>query len=414
MKKLVIGIPHNTPIDPEVSVCIFNLSVYLLGKGFKVEPRFSEGTYLSDQRNELSFLAKKTESDLLFIDSDMIFKPQEIDYILEAMDSNPDINIIGGLYFARREPHFPISMKLLSDKELKEASKNDDRITIEDKEYFFKMNLHEIPDIPYTIKEGLGVGTGFLYVKNYILQEMWKKENIRKHGKPFSYYHMSNGDEIKEDLAFCLRANKMGFQVWCDPRVELAHLGKLKITKRTHIDFEYRNQLYGNDISGWMSFNELNWLYHTVKQKGIKNIIEIGSWKGRSTHALLSATNGNVYAVDHFKGSKDELESTHKEVLGNNIYNEFLENVGKFKNLKVIKEDSIIAAKKFPNIIEADMVFIDGDHLAAKADILAWNPKCKRLICGHDFNFTSVNKDVIEIFGNDVKSYETIWFFWKG
>lgn len=411
VKKILIGIPHNSPIDPEAQVSIFNLSLYLSSKGFDIDPRYSEGTYLSSQRNSLSFKAYKNEADLFCIDSDMVFQPQEADYLIES-----DKDIIGGLYFARRPPHFPVVLRLLSEEELKIASESTDgKVTVEDKEYFFKMGLKDFPqDKPFTNENGLGVGTGFLYIKHNVLERMWNNDFVRKMGKPFNYIQMNNGDEIKEDLAFAIRAKELGIDVWCDPRTNLYHLGKQKINKQIHIDFEYRNQLYGNDIEGWMSFNELNWLYHTVKNKNIGKIAEIGSWKGRSTHALLSATNESVYAIDHFKGSPDEIETTHKEAKEKDIYSIFADNVGKFKNLEVIEQASNAASKYF-NDNYFDMVFIDGDHSyeSVKQDIELWNPKVKRLICGHDFNFPSVNKAVTEYFGNSVKNYESIWFVWK-
>jgi len=45
-------------------------------------------------------------------------------------------------------------------------------------------------------------------------------------------------------------------------------------------------------IEGWMSYAELIWLNLTAKK--MNSIVEIGSWKGRSAHALASACPGKV------------------------------------------------------------------------------------------------------------------------
>lgn len=172
--------------------------------------------------------------------------------------------------------------------------------------------------------------------------------------------------------------------------------------------FEYTK----DDISGEMLRGELNWLF--LRAKEMNEVVEIGSWQGRSTHALLSGCKGTVYAIDHFKGSKTaEGQCTPLKASQENIFQKFMDNVGHFKNLKVYRMSSLEAAKKFFNDKSIDMVFIDGDHSykAVKADIEAWLPKVKKLICGHDYNSSSpgVKQAVNEKFGS-VKTIYGIWF----
>lgn len=140
---------------------------------------------------------------------------------------------------------------------------------------------------------------------------------------------------------------------------------------------------YTNDIEGWMFPAELAWLYETAKR--MMSIAEVGCWKGRSTHALLSGCPGIVYAVDHFQGSKGE--PGHDEARnGVGIRSQFMQNVGDFRNLRMIERDSLAAASMFADG-ELDMVFIDAGHTyeEVSADIRAWRPKARRLICGHDY-----------------------------
>ena len=153
---------------------------------------------------------------------------------------------------------------------------------------------------------------------------------------------------------------------------------------------------YTNNIAGWICDIELQWLYSTAKE--METIIEVGSWKGRSTHALLSGCPGTVWAVDHWLGSKDD--EGQLEAKDHDIFEVFKQNVGHFENLKIIKAYSIEAAKQFEER-SVDMVFIDGDHSyeEVKDDIAAWLPKAKKLICVHDYCWPSVRQAIVEAFG---------------
>ncbi len=136
-------------------------------------------------------------------------------------------------------------------------------------------------------------------------------------------------------------------------------------------------------IPGFMWDGELDWLYEKATQ--MESIVEIGSWLGRSTYALLSGCKGLVYSVDHFKGSNSRYQKLCSVADKLDIESMFLTNVGHFPNLQLKKMDSIEASKTFePESI--DMVFIDGDHNydQVKGDIEAWRPICKKLLCGHD------------------------------
>jgi len=146
-------------------------------------------------------------------------------------------------------------------------------------------------------------------------------------------------------------------------------------------------------IQGWMTEGELKWLYDRAAASS--HVVEIGCWKGRSTYALLSACKGPVYAVDTFSGSINELGPgmAHHEALENNILDQFWKNVGHFPNLRVIQAFSRDAAKMFDDF-SIDMIFIDADHSyeACSEDIRLWLPKCRKLLCGHDYQNPSVKR----------------------
>jgi len=135
-------------------------------------------------------------------------------------------------------------------------------------------------------------------------------------------------------------------------------------------------------IEGWMLPEELLWLFEQACK--FKTILEVGSWKGRSTHALLSSGN-LVISVDTFKGSSSELNQAHQEAKIHDIFPEFILNVGRFPNLSILRMNSVEASKLFYDL-SIEMIFIDSDHeyIAFQEDLLVWYPKCKYLLCGHD------------------------------
>jgi hypothetical protein len=145
------------------------------------------------------------------------------------------------------------------------------------------------------------------------------------------------------------------------------------------------------EFQGWMDSRELQWLYDRAAES--ESVVEIGSWKGRSTHALLSGCKGPVFAVDHFKGNPDELQGAHREAIGGNIFSQFWQHVGHFENLVVMRMESTKASKFFaPRSI--DMIFIDGCHTAEafEADLTAWGPVCRTILCGHDVSYNSIKE----------------------
>ena len=159
-------------------------------------------------------------------------------------------------------------------------------------------------------------------------------------------------------------------------------------------------------IDGWMLFPELMWLNDMAKK--YDSIAEVGSWKGRSTHALASGGKGTVTAIDTWKGATDPKDGTY----GQDVFAEFLNNMKEFKNVIVNRNESVEAARRYPDG-QFDMVFIDATHTydEVKADIEAWLPKTKKLICGHDYSpqWPEVMKAVDETLKKD-GVVGTIWY----
>jgi len=164
----------------------------------------------------------------------------------------------------------------------------------------------------------------------------------------------------------------------------------------------------------WFNYAEL---YRRIVQncRADGKIVEVGSWKGKSTSFLLvEAWNKSpqieIYAVDTWAGSPEQQNDPH--VISGTLYDKFLANVKPVsRQLVPLRLTSLQGANFFPDQ-SLDAVFIDASHdyENVKADILAWLPKVrsKGILSGHDydFNWPGVEKAVqetlpkIELVGN--------------
>ena len=180
-------------------------------------------------------------------------------------------------------------------------------------------------------------------------------------------------------------------------------------TRTEQVSQEELQDLYFNNyedpkLEGMMTPAELNWLYRTSKTAD--SFLEIGSYKGKSTHAILSGGCPSVYAVDHFVGSSDPIETGNLD-----IYEAFMKNVGDFKNLNVRRASSLEAVTEFADK-SLDVVFIDGGHRIQEIteDIVAWLPKAKKILCGHDYHDTKAVRKAVDILLGPVQVCDRIWY----
>lgn len=226
-----------------------------------------------------------------------------------------------------------------------------------------------------------------------------------------------------EDCAFCRRWTiDLKQPLWVDPHIVLSHWGTTPngapkaVTGSFH---EYLSRLPGgandpgyhdNGIEGYTVVQELQWLNGAAKD--MKSVVEIGSYFGRSSHALLAGCRGIVTCVDPWQPL--EWEDGDSEWKAEERYKHFLTNTAQFPNRAVLRMSSIDAAAMVGDR-SVDMVFIDGDHSrqSVAEDIDAWLPKALRMICGHDYDFIGwpgVKAVVDEKFGDQVQVFGTIWF----
>jgi predicted O-methyltransferase YrrM len=159
---------------------------------------------------------------------------------------------------------------------------------------------------------------------------------------------------------------------------------------------------------------EIQWLANQAERSRI--IVEVGSWKGCTTRALADNTSGTVYAVDTFKGSKNEEKHQRLDEHPEDwLYHTFLTNTAGIPNLITMRMDSVEAAAELAKKgIRPNMVFLDASHDydSVKADILAWLPLLapKGLLCGHDCDWDGVLQATAELVPNRMRSVGAIWY----
>jgi hypothetical protein len=156
------------------------------------------------------------------------------------------------------------------------------------------------------------------------------------------------------------------------------------------------------------NIDSINWL---VKEYNLTIIAEIGVLEGNLTRGILSKSRdalGLYLLVDPWK-CYDELDMKG-ELYGNtqldweNRYNRVVARLKDETKIKILREFSTDAAKRFGCIF--DLVYIDGNHNLpfVKDDINAWWPKVVKggILAGHDYSiFDSVELSVNEFAKNN-------------
>ncbi len=167
-----------------------------------------------------------------------------------------------------------------------------------------------------------------------------------------------------------------------------------------------------DSIEGWLSHTEGICLYELVAIAPTNTVVEIGSWKGKSTawlHVACFENHKTLYAVDHFRGSAEHHKEFGDDI---NTFDEFNKNIehvretfeidnlnSTFVIMPISSED---AAKEFDDN-SISLLFLDASHdyESVKADLNAWLPKVMRggIVACHDYhkNWPGVMKAVREV-----------------
>ncbi len=300
-----------------------------------------------------------------------------------------------------------------------------------------RLTMHEVHNNypPTFTGDTLLLNTGLMLVD---MRKEWTRDTDNVYftleDKIIRYRGRRMAAMMPEDWGFSRMARKKGAKLWATREVKLEHYGPAGYandfawgTCKTDVGPAPIDPVVegavaaASKVDGYMEVDELRYL--ATQAKKATAIVEVGSWKGRSTKALAMATPGVVYAVDNWKGSPGgdltEIEATEKGA--ENILAEFKRNLapeiaaGKVGIIHADHAEAASMGKAHMGGNVADMVFIDGEHNyeAVKRDIENFLPLVKQggLICGHDLCPThpGVEKAVVELLPSSSVRAVTIW-----
>jgi predicted O-methyltransferase YrrM len=373
---------YNHQLYGECSEAILKNCVSLIKAGHIVTPYYSNDLYIDRSRNMcVNLFLDSACTDLVFVDSDLAF---DDDAILKLMKYDKDI-VAGAYPYKKSQLEFPVTLK-----------------------YDHQMNCkEEETGLVYATR----VPTGLMRIQRKVFEKLKCEKDERGIEQFFKTGMVVKNDPnwYGEDTYFCRKCIDAGIELYIEPRINFTHIGNQEFKGNYHEYLMKRRadklDAVETGIEGWMTDNELNVLKYLASK--CDSIVEIGSWKGRSTKELLESCRGTVYAVDHWLGSAGDL--TEIATFNKDIYSEFINNVGHYPNLEVLRGNSVEIASQFND--KTDMVFIDAGHTyeECKTDIEAWLPKCDKIICGHDYSFPGVIQAVNEKFGKPDHVIDSIW-----
>jgi len=197
MYSLTIGMPSGGTVRAETMTSLISAMNPLKEKNVEHQLTIQIGGYVAHNRNKIVEIAKQNKSThIMFIDADMVFPPSGI---MRLIDHDKDI--VAAMYNARGVPGQPIISTVKPTDPEKDPKKGEFVNT----------------EFPAGLFKVFGLGTGFMLIKTSVFKKLEKPY--------FVAYEDENGEHHTEDIDFCAKAGKAGFDVWCSPTIQMNHIG---------------------------------------------------------------------------------------------------------------------------------------------------------------------------------------------
>ena len=207
MNKILIAVPCHEMMHSEFNRCLMELE-----RPAEWEIGYAQivGTLVYTARTLIANKAVEMGFDkVLWLDSDMTFKPDTLIRLANDMDEN-DLDMVCGIYFTRKPPVLPSIHKHLHWQIKEDGWVDTDCRCFTD---YPENDLFEIACC----------GFGCVMTSGRLLKAM-----NEKYGSPF-YPLMGMG----EDTTFCWRATQNGYKIFCDSRIKVGHLGQYEFNEET-------------------------------------------------------------------------------------------------------------------------------------------------------------------------------------
>lgn len=193
----------------------------------KVNPRYSFSLNVTGDiliqyaREQFAKAVLDNDADYLFMIDDDMLAPPDLFFRLAANDKD----ICAALAFTRNPDHKPVIYDVIEGYD-----------PIAKKDYYVnKFSMNYPRD---TLVECDAVGFGAVLIKRKVIEAMPEPRFMGLSG-------------CGEDITFCHKTKKLGFEVWMDTRVKLGHLGAPTIITEDYADqwtrltSEQRAKVYG-------------------------------------------------------------------------------------------------------------------------------------------------------------------------
>ena len=216
---LYIVTPHNNLFPHTYMLCYAHTRKVLKDK-YEFGLSFCESSLVHINRNILFQKSLREGADyLMCIDSDIVWTPDDIEKLIAA-----DKDVVSGIY-ANRQPvcNDPPTYTPCLYKRVPAG------------EYAVMMT------IPQELCRVDASGMGFVLIRRRVVEKM--VELIPELGYPFDFLPISeiNGKDngktglVGEDMCFFHRLHKAGFELWCEPSVQVGHLKTMAIYPTNYI-----------------------------------------------------------------------------------------------------------------------------------------------------------------------------------
>lgn len=201
--KTLIAIPCLDMVDTD-----FMTSVIGLDKPDDCQYMVTKNSLIYDARNRMAWLAvDKGFEAVLWLDSDMKFEPDLLVKMTNALQECGR-DYVSALCFTRSIPMAPVIYRQMKYKPNGETEYQ--KCIDYPKDKLFKIAAS---------------GLGATITTTKLLSKV-----IETFGHPFQPLPY-----LGEDLSFCHRVQQLGFDMWCDSRIKVGHLGTINFNEQLYL-----------------------------------------------------------------------------------------------------------------------------------------------------------------------------------
>lgn len=201
--KILVAVPSNDVIETK-----FVQSLLALEKVGQTDVHIYAGSLVYVARNTLSDLAQVRGYDyVLWIDSDQTFPP---DLLPRLYRHNKDF--VTGVCYFRKPPYTPVIYETMECEDTEEGPKT-------------KIQMYTDRPLQTDIFQVAGCGFGVCLTSVKMLTD------VKSQFPEAPFTPIKN---FGEDLSFCWKARQLGYEIWCDPTIDIGHIAHFEVNGKNY------------------------------------------------------------------------------------------------------------------------------------------------------------------------------------